>query len=100
MVLDNAGYHKTAHVKETAEKLGIELLFLPVASPNLNIIERLWKLVKKMFLHNEVFTSLDELEKYLKISMGTLKKKHKKEMRTLLTTNFQHFDGTVQFVAA
>lgn len=53
-----------------------------------------------MFLHNEVFTSLDELEKYLKISMGTLKKKHKKEMRTLLTTNFQYFDGTVQFVAA
>lgn len=100
LVLDNAPYHKTNHVKETAEKLGIELLFLPVASPNLNIIERLWKLIKKMFLHNEVLTSLDELEKYLKNSMKTLKKKHKKEMRTLLTTNFQYFDGTVQFVTA
>ena len=100
LVLDNAQYHKTAYVVESASKLGIKLLFLPVASPNLNIIERLWKFTKKTFIANTVFTSLDELEKHLKKSLSTLKWKYKKNLRSLLTPNLQHFDGTMQFVGA
>lgn len=100
LILDNAQYHKTAYVKEAASKLGIELLFLPVASPNLNIIERLWKFTKKTFVVNTVFSSLDELEKHLKKSLSALKWKHKKNLRSLLSLNLQHFDGTMQFVAS
>ena len=47
VVLDNARYQHCALVKSTAEALGIELLFLPTYSPNLNLIERLWKFTKK-----------------------------------------------------
>ena len=47
VVLDNARYQRCKLVKEKAEELGIELLFLPTYSPNLNLIERLWKYVKK-----------------------------------------------------
>ncbi|MDR2764350.1 MAG: transposase [Tannerella sp.] len=42
-VLDNAGYQHCKAVMDTAQSLNIELLFLPPYSPNLNVIERLWK---------------------------------------------------------
>ena len=98
LVLDNASYHHAAAVKKLASELGITLVFLPVASPNLNIIERLWKFVKTKFLKNQVFIHLDELENVLSDKLKTLRKKYKKELGTLLTTNFQHFDNTAQFV--
>lgn len=91
LVLDNAPYQKTAYLKETAEGLGIELLYLPVASPNLNIIERLWKFVKKTFVANKIFESLNEIEKHLNTSISTLKNKHKKNLKSILTLNFQYF---------
>ena len=100
LVLDNASYHTTPYVLETAKSLGIDLLFLPVASPNLNIIERLWKFAKKTFVANNIFDSLDNLQKHLKKCFSTLKKRYKNELDSLLTLNFQYFDGTVQFQAA
>src|SRR5262249_14236227 len=46
LVLDNARYQKCAVVQELAVLLHIELLYFPLYSPNLNLIERLWKFVK------------------------------------------------------
>ncbi|MFZ5903249.1 MAG: transposase [Chloroflexota bacterium] len=45
--LDNARYQRCALVIEKAKSLKIELCFLPSYSPNLNLIERAWKFVKK-----------------------------------------------------
>ncbi len=45
IVLDNARYQHCQAVKDKATELGIDLIFLPPYSPNLNIIERLWKLI-------------------------------------------------------
>jgi len=47
LVLDNARYQHAAAVKALARSLRMELLYLPSYSPNLNLIERLWKFVKK-----------------------------------------------------
>ena len=47
MVLDNARYQRNAVVQGLAAELGIELLFLPSYSPNLNLIERLWRFMKR-----------------------------------------------------
>jgi transposase len=47
LVLDNARYQKCKIVEKLALSLSIELLYLPSYSPNLNLIERLWKFVKK-----------------------------------------------------
>jgi transposase len=46
VVLDNAKYQKCSITRELAEHLGINMVFIPPYSPNLNLIERLWKLVK------------------------------------------------------
>src|SRR3954467_15087173 len=50
LVLDNARYQKCEVVRLLAAELKIELLYLPSYSPNLNLIERLWKFVKKEVL--------------------------------------------------
>ncbi|MDR3165031.1 MAG: transposase [Synergistaceae bacterium] len=46
IVLDNASYQKCNIVTNLAQKLGIALHYIPPYSPNLNLIERLWKHVK------------------------------------------------------
>ena len=48
IILDNARYNHAKEVLKLANKLGIELLFLPPYSPNLNLIERVWKFLKKV----------------------------------------------------
>ena len=63
LVMDNARYQRCALVRELAKELGIELLFLPSYSPNLNLIERLWKFVKKQALnsrHHQDFQRFQE----------------------------------------
>lgn len=46
IVLDNARYQKCEVVSALAKELGITLHYIPPYSPNLNLIERLWKHVK------------------------------------------------------
>ncbi len=55
LVMDDARYQRNAGVQTLAQELGVELLFLPPYSPNLNLIERLWKLVKSKCLRNQYF---------------------------------------------
>jgi transposase len=50
IILDNARYQRCLLVQETAKMLGIKLVFLPTYSPNLNLIERLWRFVKNKVL--------------------------------------------------
>ncbi|MBT30553.1 MAG: hypothetical protein CMO01_12915 [Thalassobius sp.] len=67
IVLDNARYQHCDWVKEEAEIWNIVLIFLPPYSPNLNLIERLWKYMKKQlaknyFYEKEVFeATINEL---------------------------------------
>ncbi len=46
LLLDNARYQKCKAVQELASELNIRLVYIPPYSPNLNLIERLWKFVK------------------------------------------------------
>ena len=46
LVLDNARYQKCMAVQESASSLNIHLEYIPAYSPNLNLIERLWRFVK------------------------------------------------------
>jgi len=59
LVLDNARYQHARVVEELAEQLNIELLFLPTYSPNLNLIERLWKFVRKECLNARYYKDFD-----------------------------------------
>lgn len=55
IVLVNARYQHCRAVKDKAAQLGIDLIFLPPYSPNLNIIERLWKYTQKEVLNARFF---------------------------------------------
>ena len=57
VVLDNARYQKCALVEDLARQLGIELLYLPSYSPNLNVIERVWKFVKSECLRTKYYAN-------------------------------------------
>lgn len=64
MVLDNARYHHAIMLKPwlTKHKKEIQLLFLPPYSPELNHIERVWKLTRRLCTHNQYFETLQQLE--------------------------------------
>ena len=61
LVLDNARYQKCALVHDLAKQLRIQLLYLPAYSPNLNLIERLWKYVKKQCLNGKYYATFPHL---------------------------------------
>ena len=57
LILDGAGYHREKVVKDKANELNITLHFLPPNSPNLNPIERLWKVMDKYVRNNKYFAT-------------------------------------------
>ena len=67
VITDNASYHHAAGLqgwlKDHHDTL--ELLFLPPYSPDLNPIERVWKLLRRLCTHNEYFPELELLENAL-----------------------------------
>jgi len=60
MVLDGAGYHRSKVVVDEAERLAIKLHYLPPYSPNLNPIERLWKVMNEHARNNKYFKKLKD----------------------------------------
>jgi transposase len=55
LILDNARYQKGIIAQSKAKELGIDLVFLPPYSPNLNLIERLWKFFKRKVMKNKYY---------------------------------------------
>ena len=99
LVLDNARYQKCAPVKDLARSLGIHLLYLPSYSPNLNLIERVWKFVKKQCLQSVHHATYEAFTAAIDQCLAGLYSTHKKDMKSLLTHEFQMFDS-VSMVAA
>jgi transposase len=89
--LDNARYQKCLIVKETADALRIELCFLPPYSPNLNLIERLWKFVKKKCLYSHYYPVFSEFKGAIMHCLGMTHATCKEDLDSLLTLRFQLF---------
>jgi len=89
LVLDNARYQRCKIVIEAAERLGIELVFLPTYSPNLNLIERVWKLVKSKVLNGVYHKSFEVFCKSIGGLIDSLHTELASEMNTLITQKFQ-----------
>lgn len=92
IVLDNARYQRCKLVMNLAEELHIELLFLPPYSPNLNLIERVWKFVKKQRLTSLYYPDFASFRGAISSFVSQMHKTHKNELHSLLTLNFQLFD--------
>jgi transposase len=89
MVLDNARYQRCALVQTLAKDLNIELLFLPPYSPNLNLIERLWKFVKKQCLYAKYYRDFGSFTDVIQRCLADTHALHKEALSSLLTLNFQ-----------
>ena len=63
LITDNARYHHGLLHKEwrqnCSDRFSIE--FLPPYSPELNPIERIWKLTRRLAIHNRYFPSLENI---------------------------------------
>ena len=92
LVLDNARYQRCRLVQELAASLEIELLFLPSYSPNLNLIERLWKFVKKRSLHGKYYATFTDFQTSIQECLAKISTEYRAEIETLITRNFQMFD--------
>lgn len=92
LVLDNARYQKCALVRDLAASLGIHLLYLPSYSPNLNLIERVWRFVKQESLRGSYHETYEAFTSAIDGCLAGLDTVHQHNMDSLLTHNFQMFD--------
>lgn len=88
ITLDNAKYYKNGLVYEYLKTSKLKLLFMPPYSPNLNLIERLWKFLRKTILYNKYY------EKFANFKIAVMQffeniAQHRDKLSTLLTKNFQ-----------
>lgn len=92
ITLDNAKYYKNSLIQGYLEASKIKLLFLPAYSPNLNLIERLWKFMRKTVLYNKHYAKFAEF-KFAIMDFFKNIAQHKSKLVTLLTKNFQVLDA-------
>ena len=89
LILDNASYYHAGLVKQwVLFHPRFKLLFLPTYSPNLNIIERLWRFFHQKITHNRYFETFGEF-KTTSLDFFKNLNLYEKELTTLLTDNFQ-----------
>jgi len=91
LVMDNARYQRCECVRTRAADLGLELLFLPAYSPNLNLIERLWKLTKTKCLRNKYYPEFGQFTSAIDSFLDSINSSYQEELESLLTLNFQLF---------
>ena len=99
LVLDNARYQRNAVVQALAAQLGITLLYLPSYSPNLNLIERLWKFIKRRALYGRYHPTFRDFQGAIQETLDGLGTVHAERLKTLMTLKFQTFED-VSLLAA
>lgn len=88
VILDNAGPHRDKTVRVFANELAIELHYLPPYSPNLNPIERLWKIMHEKVTYNQYYETFAEFAKAT-LTFFKMIGRQKKLLRSRITDNFQ-----------
>ncbi len=78
---------------EMADALDMELLYIPAYSPNLNLIDRAWRLVKARCLRHKYFPNFTLLTGAFDKFLESLKGKNREHVKTLVTKNFQPLEN-------
>lgn len=95
IVLDNARYQKCKLVSELASSLGINLVYIPPYSPNLNLIERLWKFVKTQ-LRSEYYDSFSAFKSRIDSIIDSTANENYEKVKSLIGEKIQLFDNLKQ----
>ena len=89
IILDQSGYHRSQLVRDAALEKHIELHYLPPYSPNLNSIERLWKVMNEEERDNVFFPSAkmfrDAINKFFDVKLPKIAQ----SLRGRINDNFQ-----------
>ena len=99
LVLDNARSQRNAVVQALASQWGITLLYLPSYSPNLNLIERLWKFIKRRALYGRYHPTFRDFQGAIQETLDGLGTVHAEQLKMLMTLKFQTFED-VSLLAA
>ena len=89
LILDNAPYQACWLIRNAARLMSINLVFLPSYSPNLNLIERLWKFVRKKCCHSAPYGSFKEFCSTLQDCVENGHVVYDDELRSLMSWKFQ-----------
>lgn len=92
VVLDNASYQKCSIVQELAKQLGIHLVYIPPYSPNLNLIERLWKFVKGE-LRSKYYNDFGLFQQKINSVINSTTQENKARVAKLIGEKIQLFDN-------
>jgi len=93
LVLDGAGYHKSKSVIAHAEKLDIVLHTLPPYSPNLNPIERLWKVMNEYARNNQYFATAKEFRQKIEQFFSDTLPEIGGSLESRINDNFQRLNS-------
>ena len=92
LVLDNAKYQRNRVVRDLAATLGIELLFLPSYSPNLNLIERLWRFTKRKAIYGRYHATFGDFRAAVETVLDGVPTTQAEGLASLMTLRFQEFE--------
>jgi transposase len=89
LILDKSGYHRASLVAEKAALLNIKLHFLPPYSPNLNPIERLWKVMNERARNNRFFKGAKDFKEAINGFFDEILPSIGKDLNGRINDNFQ-----------
>ena len=92
IIHDNARYNHSKRLREYLETSRIKMIPLPSYSPNLNLIERLWGLMKRGVLYNRYYENYDDFREAIKYFFKKWLPKNKDVLTSLMTENFHIYD--------
>lgn len=88
IISDNARYYHNKKLKEWVNGTKIRQIFLPPYSPNLNLIERLWKFLRKKVINTGFYRTKEKFRQAIKDFFDNIGA-YKEELESLLTLNFR-----------
>jgi transposase len=88
IISDNARYYKNAELTKWIQGTNIEQIFLPPYSPNLNLIERLWRFLRKKVINTHFYRTKDLFRQAIHLFFENIGV-YKSELESLLTLNFR-----------
>lgn len=94
LVLDNARYQKCSIVQELANQLDIQLEYIPPYSPNLNLIERVWKFVKGE-ISSKYYYDFDSFKQKIDSIINSTDEKNKQKINRLIGKGVHLFHNLV-----